>query len=479
MKSLSIAISEYTTPLQTFIIESVNAIGIPDNPEGFWDWAKSIGKLEKIRKIISPEAVAYLFDMANGQQGTRRMPFVVNYGGNKVFACRRWVETSDPEKLKGFNPNKASSGVYAGLHDTTFNDDMTKASRSDRGLAQEAKDISDILYFCKLAYELSDNEKVDKTKLYKVLTEKDLTRFIEMYEKKAFDTIISAFPEQIEKYGEDNILEPANWTDYIELTGVANTHRNDKGELYDEDFVLNTNDVDDILKNSGRIIADITIYKVPGQKPPKKSEGDPNAKVESDDIYISCRMKSSQLSGVSAKKAMESNKAFIEGMTPVKGEDGVETYPSFASLQGQLKAFIQFWDNFGIDAEEIFNHYQAVEQGIAKDFRPEKRKDYNEAALGMFIRKLVGGNYWYLKPKDCKFVPMSSSDLKFQVTDISISASARTINIKGKINGNLECKLDLRTDNKSIRFPYRIFPVVNVPALIEMCSVDDSKANPE
>ncbi|MDQ9749874.1 hypothetical protein RFZ03_04210, partial [Acinetobacter baumannii] len=81
----------------------------------------------------------------------------------------------------------------------------------------------------------------------------------------------------------------------------------------------------------------------------------------------------------------------------VKGEDGVETYPSFASLQGHLKAFVQFWDNFGIDAEEIFNHYQAVERGIAKDFRPEKRKDYNEAALGMFIRKLVGGNYWYLK----------------------------------------------------------------------------------
>lgn len=481
MKSLSIVINERATPLQTFITESTNAFGIPDNAEDFWAWAESVGKTDKIQKLISRDTVKALFGMAGTQPGTRKMPFVVNYGGSRVFACRRWVGVVNSEILGGFNPNTAERGVYAGLHDTTFNDDMTKTSRSDRGLEQETKDIKDILYFCKLTHELSNDGKVDKDTLYKLVTEKDLARFIEMYEKGAFDTIIEAFPAQIEKHGEDGVLELGIWSDYIELTGAANTHRNDEGELYDENFVLNTNKdkVNDILKTSGRIIADITIYKVPGRKPPKKSKDNPNAKIDSDDIYISCKMKSSQLSGVSAKNAMQANNAFIKGMTPVKGKGGIETYPSFASLQKDLKAFIQFWENFGIDAEEIFNHYQAVEQGIAKDFHPKNRKDYKEAALGMFIRKLVGGNYWYLKPTECKFVPMSSAGLKFNVSDVSISSGARTINIEGKIDNDLKCNLVLRTDNSDVRFPYRIFPVVNVPALIEKCSIDDSKATPE
>ena len=94
--------------------------------------------------------------------------------------------------------------------------------------------------------------------------------------------------------------------------------------------------------------------------------------------------------------------------------------------------------------------------------------NYNPKLLGCLIQKLVGGNYWYTKPEYSIFVNDKNAKLSFNVDKAHVTDSGKGVNIEGTING-LPCKIIFRTSGSGI-WPYRIFPMINVPKLINIVS---------
>lgn len=209
------------------------------------------------------------------------------------------------------------------------------------------------------------------------------------------------------------------------LTGSGDTKRNRDGWIFDRDMVVNQDFSGSV---SGKVIADITV-EIPGKTP----------------VYISCKMDTAQLSGISAN--------FMN--TTDWDKD---------------KAFGNFFTTFGIDPEKIADWYR---QGDGVKFTEDITGNPNMTSLGCLMAKLIGGDYVYLTPTKCIEVPSekemaASIARKMRPTRYRISAGAgKTIMIDYKI-GSLGVAFEFRTDGKGGRkYPYRLFPKVQVAKLLE------------
>jgi hypothetical protein len=209
------------------------------------------------------------------------------------------------------------------------------------------------------------------------------------------------------------------------LTGSGDTKRNRDGWIFDKNLVVNK---DFTGSESAKVIADITV-EIPGKTP----------------VYISCKMDTAQLSGISVN--------FMN-----------------TSDWDKDKAFGNFFTTFGIDPETVADWYR---NGDGSKFTEEITGNPDMTSLGCLMAKLIGGDYVYLTPTKCIEVPSekemaTSIARKMRPTRYRISAGAgKTIMIDYKI-GSLGVAFEFRTDGKGGRkYPYRLFPKVQVAKLLE------------
>lgn len=211
------------------------------------------------------------------------------------------------------------------------------------------------------------------------------------------------------------------------LTGSGDTKRNRDGWIFDKNLVVNK---DFTGSESAKVIADITV-EIPGKTP----------------VYISCKMDTAQLSGISVNFMNTSD--WSEELTP---------------------AFVNFFTTFGIDPETVADWYRS---GDGAKFTEEITGNPEMTSLGCLMAKLIGGDYVYLTPTKCIEVPSekemaTSIARKMRPTRYRISAGAgKTIMIDYKI-GSLGVAFEFRTDGKGGgKYPYRLFPKVQVAKLLE------------
>lgn len=209
------------------------------------------------------------------------------------------------------------------------------------------------------------------------------------------------------------------------LTGSGDTKRNRDGWIFDKNLVVNK---DFTGSESAKVIADITV-EIPGKTP----------------VYISCKMDTAQLSGIS-----------VNFMNTTDWDKD--------------KAFGNFFTTFGIDPETVADWYR---NGDGSKFTEEITGNPDMTSLGCLMAKLIGGDYVYLTPTKCIEVPSekemaTSIARKMRPTRYRISAGAgKTIMIDYKI-GSLGVAFEFRTDGKGGRkYPYRLFPKVQVAKLLE------------
>lgn len=209
------------------------------------------------------------------------------------------------------------------------------------------------------------------------------------------------------------------------LTGSGDTKRNRDGWIFDKNLVVNK---DFTGSESAKVIADITV-EIPGKTP----------------VYISCKMDTAQLSGISVN--------FMN-----------------TSDWDKDKAFGNFFTTFGINPESVADWYR---NGDGSKFTEEITGNPDMTSLSCLMAKLIGGDYVYLTPTKCIEVPSekemaTSIARKMRPTRYRISAGAgKTIMIDHKI-GSLGVAFEFRTDGKGGRkYPYRLFPKVQVAKLLE------------
>jgi hypothetical protein len=114
------------------------------------------------------------------------------------------------------------------------------------------------------------------------------------------------------------------------------------------------------------------------------------------------------------------------------------------------------------------NKYKSIYSGKSTDMNLQLSDKYDPQLLGCLFQKLLGGNYWYVKPGICEYVDYKNANLKFNIQEAKITSTGKGINITGDING-LKCEINFRTDgDRAIGpYPYRLFPKVSVIDLIK------------
>lgn len=432
--------------------ENLLQIIIPKNTNEFKEYLKEY-KLDISKIKLTDDIINLIYEKSKEIKSSinQNLPFVCNYKGIPGFVTRRWVYRKINDKITPFDVFKTVRGVYKGLHNSSYDDDLNMISRHQQGLSQEQEDLEDIISFCYHIYSSTPNRniKLNETQLNNIFDNKigDLKRFYGIYQNGNLDWLISKSAEVEQNINNDNICNPINWKKYINNTGKESNKRNANNQLFSPNFIFSDNNDEEVLIESGKIISDITI-------------NDPN-----EPVYISCKMKESQLSGISVRKVMQTNDNF---------QNAIKNNKQYKDIKENLHIFNNFWNNFGIDPEEIYNIYLKREIQESKITYTIKNKKYDKKKIGSFIRKLVGGNYWYLKPNTLsRFVYPNKHKLEFEIQIINISDSKETITIVGKLinerKENIDCKLIMRTDGNGT-FPYGLFPSVNVFDLLDLIS---------
>lgn len=458
---------------------------IPKSPKEFYDYLNSVDGAYDIilNNIFSEEDIKKLFDYAESLKSNgnkKAMPFVCNYKNNTGFVVRRYAVRVLKKNEDDYNNLVHKSKLkriyfFKGLHTTSYNDDGTQSIRSYNGLQKEDDDLSDLLKFVsKISEEYSYILNVN----YDDLTNLSIQNLNELFDDeignfKRFYGMYHAgiFSPLINKMLNDNTFDPSK---IIIKTGTEDTKRNKNNVIFTSDCKFGegiTDLFDEYLENSGAIISDITIK---------------NSLLDSklNDVYISCKMESAQMSGISLEKAMKVNKEF---------KNGIDNNKDFSELNGNdIQIFINFWDLFGINAKDIYDIYKNNKNNMLNNINDDSSNAYeiknftqkNQLLLGRLIKMIIGGNYWLLKGTyDAKFLTVNSKDILFNIKRVYITKSGKTINIVGELTGKLNdldsevtldntdnnatikqtttkpvsCKFTFRTSGNSSRFPYRIF----------------------
>lgn len=245
---------------------------------------------------------------------------------------------------------------------------------------------------------------MDKESILQNTPRKNIQYVFDLFKAGILDDLILKIQEEPE----------IDLLDYVKLSGRKDTQRNKNGQIFNDDFVIGEWN-DDFAKDSGKIIADITI-------------------ISGKEHYISVKMKDSQHSSINFN-ALE---AYLK--------TGKESYK---------KTVQNFCDVFGVDFENLI---KAVKDGEQLHFN---KKGYQKESLQLLIKKIIGGNYWYLKPTGCVYVDGIDGNLELT----NITNTQRTINFIGKYN-NHPIKIVFRTSDSGDVAPKRLFIEFDLNAII-------------
>lgn len=353
--------------------------------------------------------------------------------GDKSVKLGRAYEVVKEDLYKFLNANKVNyiitkDGFKIGGIKVEWGNGSMFNNRSIKGLGYEDTIIDELILLITTIAGAHKEKRLSETDLKTVVDNRMLHHLFPLYLGGALDKVLDMF-----------IKDPGmDLKSIITKTGDSGTQRNRKGQLFDNEFNITDSDMEDVLKESGSIIADITIKTRP-------------------EVYISVKMKSSQLSGVNYQYALEKNRDMWNGIKAGKSFDDVKDKPD-------MKALINFCDVCGIDVEDVYNKYTCIANNEKIDKNIKLGKRYDGKKLGTLFQKLVGGNYWYTKPEHVLFVPVENNNWEFTVSKATIADTGKRISIQGDIEG-VAVELEFRTDGHGV-WPYRLFPRTNVPNLI-------------
>lgn len=357
--------------------------------------------------------------------------------------------TTDEEGIKAFQAAYTGSykkSVWSNIEKTTYSGKFRKIGG---GLGFE-----DAL--CNNLQMLVQDEKAEIAE-YKEATMK-------FWDAIKNSNAIKTIKEKVTK-GEDPSL-------FIQVTGKGSTARNNIGQIINkETFEVNmskqinldskTEDVvTNVLTQSGKIIADVTISAEPNPGD-KKWDID---HVDKDDIFISCKDGDAQLTGISMQQPFYGDDSKTAKTTTLtKAYDKGETYDEFVKHNDICtKAFASMCKMFDCDPEEVYNYF-ATPKNQRKSNTPLKvgKVDIGNDIISTLMQLQIGGNYWYVNSKgDVVYLDDDLENNRFKfIAKGSGKMEPSLIRINGQIktkDGSVNCDLVFRTSG-TFDYPYRLF----------------------
>ena len=421
--------------LYEFLVESINIFeaSFSDAPIDVTNCRNYFDEHFHKGKNIPTEFIEYIFNIWKDRfdNNASNVPFRCNGKAAKLGRAYEVYKDDIVDFCKQHNIKVSTDDESIKIEGVTikWGDGSLKGIRAAAGLSYEQVVINQIVTFIETIAGAYKDGLLDDKLLNEMFDKKDEQHWINMYKQGGFDELLDLY-----------IKNPdIDLHKIVTNTGSGKTHRNDNDELFDDDFVIQKSNIEKVLKDSGEIIADVTI----NTKTPQ---------------YISVKMKAAQLSGVNYQNAIARNKTFKSSVMSNDSYNDVENTKD-------MIAFNNFCETLGLIPEDVFNKYKDLYNGGIKDNNLEINKNYDPELLGCLFQKLLGGNYWYVKPGVCEYVDYKNAKLKVNISSANISNTGKDITIKGDING-LKCGITFRTDGKG-PWPYRLFPKVSVPDLIK------------
>ena len=199
--------------------------------------------------------------------------------------------------------------------------------------------------------------------------------------------------------------------DRIIITGNKDTKRNLKGQIINTSTFEISKNIKNIIRNSGEIIADITIISSKGPQ------------------YISVKKKEAQNTSINVRC--------------------VSNYLKYGKNE---EGYNNFCKTFGLDPEELRDTLINHKNTNLKISNPNLKDIEN------LIKMIVGGNYWYLNPDGCRFVNELNGKLE-KITNIR--TTNKQLVIDATFN-NKNVKIVFRTDQDNEKYPYRFFVIFDM-----------------
>lgn len=210
----------------------------------------------------------------------------------------------------------------------------------------------------------------------------------------------------------------------------------------------------EIRDQSGEIISDININISGNQS-----------------IHLSIKRSKAQLSGI-AVQDKETGK-YMENILKIAEQRNSPDY-DYLSHQGgiakDLEEFNGFRMSLGIDPKSVYDGWKNRKPKDQLDLSfLEDKVEGMEEKIGEMVQNILGGNYWYVSPDTCVWVPPHSLHIKYIPDRSYITAGANGkkgtgVVIKGKIEGDISADLTIRSTGSG--YPYRMFTIVDVQDLL-------------
>lgn len=356
---------------------------------------------------------------------------------------------SDEEGISRFNNSYNGSykkGIWSNIEKTTYSGRTRKVGGGLEFEAVLCQNIQDLI--------VDPNTKVEQ---YEKAT-------MEFWNKiKDTDTIKSIIKQ---------VSNGADVDEFVQVTGKGSTARNNIGQIINkETFEVNmskkinldkaTEDVvTNVLTQSGKIIADVTISDKPN---PGDRKFDINH-VDPNDIYISCKDGDAQLTGISMQQPFYGDAAKTSKKTTlIESYDKGEDYKTFLKHDDVCtKAFSSMCKMFDCDPEEVYNYFSLPKKERKGNTSLKVGKvDIDNDIISTLMQLQIGGNYWYVNSKgDAVYLDDNLENNRFKfVAKGNGKMEPSLIRINGFIktsDGNVNCDLVFRTSGE-FEYPYRLF----------------------
>lgn len=227
--------------------------------------------------------------------------------------------------------------------------------------------------------------------------------------------------------------------------------------------------IENLRKDSGKIISDITL---------KLGDIKNDLNLNDNFVYISLKKSKAQLSGVivsPSKRGIFTEDSKWMDQVLFANTNSTKQYNTLDELKIDkelaVKAFINFWETLQVNPNSL---YEKFINNINEEQEIELIKNLNDDKnIGLIIQNLIGGNYWYLSPEHCLYIPYQNKEWTFKANKCYLTKSKRTIFIEGKLNKNIDIKLTVRDSSGGNYAPNRLFPIVeDISKLYENIGID-------
>ena len=277
----------------------------------------------------------------------------------------------------------------------------------------------------------------------------------------------------------------ASIDDFIFVSGKGSTARNSNGQILNtKTFEVNIdkklnidsnseNKINNVLYQSGKIIADITITTEGKQF----NKSDIN-NINPNDIYISCKDGFAQFSAISIQSAFYGeNPRSLEKSDLINSFKNNETYEDFIKNKSDnVEAFNNLCKFMCIEPNVVYDYFKTP----LKDRDPERVLKTNNSVdgniIGTLIHLLIGGNYWYANSKsEPVFIDydIDSSEFEFVPTG-DCRLNPKQIVLIGELNNeklkdhNAKIEIKFRSTDSGASYPYRLFVVPKDKNIIDL-----------